>query len=348
MQAAGFFAYILAVALLSLPLTRHVLYWLRRKAILDRPNDRSSHTVPTPRGGGIAILALVLPLWFVIAALYPDMAPTLFAVGTGAAVLAYISWLDDRRDLTPLMRLAVQMGVVAAALTFCFPGERSITQGLVPLVLERVVLFFAWVWFMNLYNFMDGIDGLSGVQTCALALGCGAVAMLQLFEIDQWMPWVSVTVMAACIGFLRYNWAPAKLFMGDVGSVPLGFLMGYLLIELALQGCWPAAVILPLYYLVDATWTLLRRLARRQKIWQPHREHFYQRAVQRGWSHGAVTAAIGITDLTLVVLAVVSVNAVYFLQQIAVVAAAGVAVGVLLFWLSNAQPRRLPADRPMR
>lgn len=344
MQAFAFLAYLVVVAALSVAVTKQVLYWLRRKAILDRPNERSSHTLPTPRGGGLAILALVLPLWIVIGIVYPGVTSPLFTVATGAAVLAYVSWLDDRRDVSPLMRLAVQMGVVAATLTFAFPAE-SLTGGLLPVAVERVVLFFAWMWFLNLYNFMDGIDGLSGVETVAIAMGCAGVALLH-FEGEEWMVWIGMTLAAATVGFLRYNWNPAKLFMGDVGSVSLGFLLGFLLLRLAFMGYWTAALILPLYYLVDATWTLLHRLSRRQRVWQPHREHFYQKAVQRGWSHATVTAAIGITDATLLVLALVSVNATVFLQQVAVLGAAAVVVAVLLAWLAYAQPRPALRSRP--
>jgi UDP-N-acetylmuramyl pentapeptide phosphotransferase/UDP-N-acetylglucosamine-1-phosphate transferase len=286
-------------------LTWIVTRQLRRRAILDRPNDRSSHTVPTPRGGGWGVVPVILALWAALAALSPGgpgSGPPSAAAILGAAFLALLSWLDDLRDLAAGLRFAGQAAAVAAALAL-MPGDALVLQGIVPLPVDRLVTGMAWLWFVNLYNFMDGIDGISGVETACVCLGLVLVAAVAGGVPDGMALQASVLVGAA-LGFLVWNWHPARVFLGDVGSVPLGFLVGWLLIRAAAEGQWAAALILPLYYLADATWTLVSRLLRGERIWQAHRQHFYQRAVLGGLGHGGVSLRILACNLVLVALAV--------------------------------------------
>jgi UDP-N-acetylmuramyl pentapeptide phosphotransferase/UDP-N-acetylglucosamine-1-phosphate transferase len=186
---------------------------------------------------------------------------------------------------------------------FALPAESPVFQGMLPDWLDFVVTVFLWVWFVNLFNFMDGIDGISGIETIAIA---GGVAALGLFGDTAAMP-LTLAVTAAALGFLVWNWPPARIFLGDVGSVPLGYLLGWILLGLAAAGQWPAAVILPLYYLADATITLLRRLLRGEKVWRAHRDHFYQRPVRKGATHLAVILPVAATNLFLVGLALATV-----------------------------------------
>jgi len=143
-------------------------------------------------------------------------------------------------------------------------------------------------------------------------------------------PDLGLTLAAAALGFLVWNWPPAKIFLGDVGSVPLGFLLGWLLLKLAAGGDWAAALILPLYYLADATITLARRAIRGERVWRAHRQHYYQRAVQGGRSHARVSAGIGATNLMLVALAVLSLT-----QPWIALGLAGLVTALLLGWLSR-------------
>jgi UDP-N-acetylmuramyl pentapeptide phosphotransferase/UDP-N-acetylglucosamine-1-phosphate transferase len=281
--------------------TRLVLLWLRRKAILDAPNARSSHSAPTPRGGGIAVLAAALPAWMAVAMTVGPAAPILAAVAA-AAVLAAISWIDDRRGLVPALRLAAQALAIAIGLA-ALPADGAVFLGWLPPALDRLVAGLAWLWFVNLFNFMDGIDGLAAGEAAAVASGIALLAALAPQALPAATQLLAVALAAAALGFLRWNWAPAKLFLGDVGSVPLGYLLGWLLLLLAQAGSWAAALILPLYFLADASWTLLRRLLRGERIWEAHRQHFYQRAVQRGRSHAAVTLRVLALDLVLIALA---------------------------------------------
>ncbi|HZS81870.1 MAG TPA: glycosyltransferase family 4 protein [Stellaceae bacterium] len=274
---------------------------LRRRGMLDHPNARSSHAVPTPRGGGVAIMATVLPAWVVIVALgYTNGAPLSAAAGGGG--IALLSWWDDRGGLSPALRLVVQAAAIVAGLA-ALPGAGAVFQGWLSPTADLLASAFLWLWFVNLFNFMDGIDGIAGTEAAAIGLGLALLALIHPAAIGLGAGLLGVTIAAAALGFLCWNWHPAKLFMGDVGSVPLGYLLGWLLLALAASGFWAPALILPLYFLVDASWTLARRLLRGERIWEAHREHFYQRAVQKGRSHAAVVRRVALADVALVGLA---------------------------------------------
>jgi UDP-N-acetylmuramyl pentapeptide phosphotransferase/UDP-N-acetylglucosamine-1-phosphate transferase len=207
------------------------------------------------------------------------------------------------------------------------PHGGTVFQGLLPPALDTVAAALLWVWFVNLFNFMDGIDGIAGSEATAIGLGivvvAGGVSTLAV---------PAVVIAAAALGFLVWNWAPARIFLGDVGSVPLGYLLGFLLYGLTLRGEWQAALILPLYFLTDASLTLLRRLARGERVWQAHREHFYQRAVQRGLSHAAVVLRVVAADIVLVACACAATKGWGF----AALAVAALTVAALLIALGRA------------
>ncbi len=280
----------LAVALL----TRPVRAWLIRMDVHDAPNARSSHSALKPRGGGLALLAVVLPAWLVAGWWVNGHAP-LALVGLTAA-LGALSFVDDIRGLSAAPRLLGQLAAVVGGLIAIDP--EPLLAGWLPLWLERGVLAVAWLWFVNLYNFMDGIDGITAVETCAIAFGLGLVALLTGHGVaGTAAPWL---LAGASAGFLWWNWAPSRIFLGDIGSVALGFALGWLLVDLAARGHLAAALILPAYYLLDATATLLQRLLRGEKVWQAHKQHAYQRAVQRGLSHAAVARRIAFANLFLV------------------------------------------------
>lgn len=275
--------------------TRRVLGWLTRKRILDRPNERSSHTIAVPRGGGMAVTPAVALVWIAMAVSSGDSVFLILAVL--ALGLMGLSWLDDRHGLPPLPRFAAHVLAVAVGLALLGPDQR-VFQGLLPLWGDRLLAGLGWLWFVNLYNFMDGIDGITGAETASLGLGIALVTVIAGLGLGS-LPFAAA-LAAAGLGFLLWNWPPARIFLGDCGSVPLGFLLGALLVSLAAQGQVAAAVILPAYYLADATITLLWRALDREPIWQPHRRHFYQRAVRGGRSHADVTGAILAGNLALV------------------------------------------------
>jgi UDP-N-acetylmuramyl pentapeptide phosphotransferase/UDP-N-acetylglucosamine-1-phosphate transferase len=344
---AAILIWTLVILVAGTTLASAVMVWvvrgqLLRHEILDTPNARSSHDVPTPRGGGIGVMSILLPVWVVIAfALTSEPGLTArWVIPLAAIALASVSWIDDLRNLGTLPRLGVQViAVIAGALML--PGP--VFQGLLPHWLDTAILVLGWIWFVNLFNFMDGIDGISGVE--AIGTGSG-VALIGFLVIGTHIPlaWHGLVIAGAAAGFLVWNWHPARIFLGDIGSIPLGYLLGWLLLVLAASGYLQAAIILPLYYLADATFTLLRRLLRGEKIWHAHREHFYQQAVRNGRSHAQVSLAVGATNIALIALAMLSTTlATQALWSWFVVLAAGALVTMLLLWMKRpTSPGNLP------
>jgi UDP-N-acetylmuramyl pentapeptide phosphotransferase/UDP-N-acetylglucosamine-1-phosphate transferase len=312
-----------AIALLSAFTTAVLVGLLRRRAILDHPNARSSHERPTPRGGGLAVVPITLVAW--VAGAGFDLPAGLAVILCGAVALALISWIDDLRSLPAALRLAVHAAIVGVGIIW-LDDHGLIFQGLLPAWLDTLAAGILWLWFVNLFNFMDGIDGISGVET--ICIGAGLVALAAATAHATPPAWFGATLAAAAAGFLAWNWHPARIFLGDVGSVPVGFLLGFLLLALAARGYWAAALILPAYYLADATITLGRRAWRRERIWQAHAEHFYQQAVQSGMSHAQVSLAILAANLVLIGLALTSLSA-----PLTSLAGAALVVAILLAWM---------------
>src|SRR5215469_3116939 len=294
-------AIVLAAGFGSAILTALMRDWLRRRAILDRPGERSSHATPVPRGAGLAVVAVLAVAWLGLAAYGATPADTV-VVALLALALALLSFLDDLRGLPVAVRLAAHFAAALIALAF-FPRDALVFQGLLPLPFDRAAAALLWVWFVNLYNFMDGIDGITGVETVCIGLGVAIVS----FAGNRDLTALALVAVAVALGFLRFNWQPASVFLGDAGSVPLGYVMGWLLLVLARDGLWAPALILPLYYLADATVTLARRARRGEALWQAHRDHFYQRAL-RDNDHAAVAQLVLVGDIGLIVLALLALD----------------------------------------
>jgi UDP-N-acetylmuramyl pentapeptide phosphotransferase/UDP-N-acetylglucosamine-1-phosphate transferase len=306
-------------------LVKFTLEQLRKNAILDHPNDRSSHAIPTPRGGGWGIVLTLLAIWSVILSLFgtPGHWPLMML---GAVLLVVVSWLDDLRDVAPRWRLLAQITAVFLGL-YALPDGFSLTNGFLPFWLERGAMAVAWLWFINLYNFMDGIDGITGTETASIGVGLILISLTSAIWLNfPALPALSISLIGAAIGFLRWNWHPAKVFMGDVGSVTLGYLIAWLLFQTAGAGGFWAALILPLYYCLDASITLTKRLLCRQPIWQAHRQHAYQKAVDGGMCHDRVVIRILIGNLGLIICAIGT----GFFGVVAVIPAFMIMAG--LFW----------------
>ncbi len=286
-------------ALATWACTRLVLAWLVARDVMDRPNERSSHAAPVPRGGGLAVVAVAVAAWLVLAVLTGSWA-TVVPVTVLAALLGALSFIDDLRDLGAGLRLSLHAAAVALCVIFLLPADALLFQGLVPVWLDHLLVALSWIWFVNLTNFMDGIDGITGVETIAVAGGLAAAVLLTGADVTAPLS----AVLAGCmVGFLLLNWHPARIFLGDVGSVPLGFMIGFLLVwQACVEGRWWLALILPLYYWGDATTTLVMRGLRGEKIWRAHRSHAYQVAVQAGRSHAAVAGFIALLNAGLVLL----------------------------------------------
>ena len=308
--------------------TMFLIRVLGRGDILDHPNKRSSHTIAVPRGGGIAVVAAFAIAWTLLAVAGVG-GGEVYWILAAALVLAAVSWIDDLRGLSAAIRLPVHVAAVVIGLA-AVADRGPVFQGLLPTWLDLAAAGLLWVWFLNLFNFMDGIDGLAAGETVAIALGLVVIAAVGG---GGSAPFAAV-LAAAALGFWWWNADPARIFLGDVGSVPLGFVLGWLLLAAAADGWWAPPAILPLYFVADATLTLLRRLARRERIWQAHREHYYQQAVGNGVSHAAVVRAVMVANGGLVLLALAAALG----GAVPAVIAAAALVAMLLFYLSRVRP----------
>jgi UDP-N-acetylmuramyl pentapeptide phosphotransferase/UDP-N-acetylglucosamine-1-phosphate transferase len=315
----------LSAFLISLLGTRLTILALRKRAVLlDYPNFRSNHQTPTLCGGGIAVvMALVICLL---------VADINYGIILAVFMLAAVSLMDDLVGVPLVVRLLVQALAVAIPLSLM---HAPVFGGWLPGWLDKGLTAIMWLWFINLFNFMDGIDGISSIETICIGVGlCLIIAITGAFP-NHLFTYSLIVASAAC-GFLWWNRHPAKIFLGDVGSIPLGFLLGYLLLMAATSGYLFPALILPAYYLSDSTITLLKRAWQRKKIWQGHSEHYYQQAVRAGWSHDAVAWHILGINGGLITLAVLSVLD----RNLAVVhlALAYMAVFMLLDFLAHTRP----------
>ncbi len=297
----------IGAAMCSLGLVAAVRRAALRRGILDAPNDRSLHSAPTPRGGGVAIVAVTVFGLLLAWALGEDWAWTsMWALLVAALLVAVVSWKDDVRPLPVGVRFAAH--AVAAVLVMSGIGWWGVVElpwvGLIRLGWLGAGMSLLWiVGLTNAYNFMDGIDGIAGSQAVVAGLGWVALA----WGSGRIETWLGLLLAAASLGFLVHNWPPAKIFMGDVGSAFLGFSFAALAIigarhdpQLALAG---ALVVWP--FVFDASFTLLRRLRRGENVVQAHRSHLYQRLVLAGYSHQFVTCLYGALAVLGVMLALV-------------------------------------------
>jgi UDP-N-acetylmuramyl pentapeptide phosphotransferase/UDP-N-acetylglucosamine-1-phosphate transferase len=239
-----------------------------RRLLLDRPNARSLHERPVPRSGGVAIAAGT------VAGLAMAPQPLLAAFAL-AAVLAMLSLADDVLPLPTLLRLAAHLAAAGAFVALMF-GAGDLVQ--------LALLSLAIAWYANLYNFMDGSDGLAGGMA---VIGFGAYAWAAQQSGHAALAASGAVLAAASFAFLLFNFHPARLFMGDVGSIPLGFLAGALGLLGWRDGVWPLwfPVLVFAPFVCDASLTLLRRLARAERVWRAHKDHYYQRLVRMGFGH---------------------------------------------------------------
>jgi UDP-N-acetylmuramyl pentapeptide phosphotransferase/UDP-N-acetylglucosamine-1-phosphate transferase len=261
------------LALLALPVSAFTVWLLSRgrvaRIVLDHPNQRSLHTTPIPRTGGLGVVAGVAMGWAAAGGTLP------VALWGGAALLAVLSFADDRYGLPISVRFLAH---ITAAVWLVAAVGADWNPWLWPLAVAAIV------WMTNLYNFMDGSDGLAG----GMALfGFGFFAIAAATHGQSDLALATLTVAAAALGFLVFNLPPARVFMGDAGSISLGFLAAGFGMLGVVRDVWPVwfPVLVFLPFIVDSTVTLLRRGLRGEKVWHAHKEHYYQRLIRMGWSH---------------------------------------------------------------
>lgn len=289
-------AWCLTAFAVAATLAHHLVAWTWQRGMIDRPHRRRIHARPTPRGGGLAIIAVAAAAAVVTAWQMPVNAARIAAACLPAVAVALVGWWDDITPRPTSVRLAVQL--VAAVMTVWFLGPTTVIDvppwGRHDLGVVAGAASVLWlVGLTNVVNFLDGSDGLAGMTGAVVAgcLGCAA-AMTGEFALAA----IAAAVAAGCLGFLTCNWEPARIFMGDVGSTGCGFLLAALplaaspehvpaVMTVVAAAAWPL--------IADATLTLLGRLCRRENIFTPHRNHIYQRLVLAGWSHQTVAVVYG-------------------------------------------------------
>jgi UDP-N-acetylmuramyl pentapeptide phosphotransferase/UDP-N-acetylglucosamine-1-phosphate transferase len=306
-----------------------------RHYALAKPNSRSSHREPTPQGGGIAVIAATIAASsFGLFSFGVPIAAPLMTVFAATLVIACLGAADDIRPIAVAPRLLVQAVAVAASI-YALPENLRIVPAL-PFWLERILLFVGGVWFVNLVNFMDGIDWMTVAEVVPITAALVLFGYLGELPLDGTV--LALALGGAMIGFSYFNRPVATLFLGDVGSLPIGLLLGWLLCLLAGHGDLTAALLLPLYYLADATVTVLRRLVNGERIWQPHRSHFYQRATDRGFAVTAIVARVFAVNLGLAGFALLTVIARRRSVDLAALLCGAALVGWLLYALSRGRP----------
>ncbi|QOZ56115.1 glycosyltransferase family 4 protein [Bradyrhizobium sp. CCBAU 53338] len=284
-----------------------LITWISRPLLqryaLARPNARSSHRIPTPQGAGIAVISATLVVALAWAAWADVAIPPALVVAT--VVIALVGFADDIVSLPVLVRLVLQAACVGAVVFTASDDARIVPD--LPLALERSLILLAGIWFVNLVNFMDGLDLMTVAEVVPVT------AALLLLGLLGELPWPAVLIATALcgamLGFAPFNKPVAKVFLGDVGSLPIGLLVGWCLLALTWRGEPAAALLLPAYYLADSTITLFRRIARREQFWSAHRSHFYQRATDNGFSVRRVIGEVFALNLLLAALAILTVRA---------------------------------------
>jgi len=266
----------MVAALVSGLLTLVLLLSKAGKEIQDIPNERSLHEMPVPRIGGVGMMAGILSGWALMLKMLA------WWIVLPAVLLFAVSLIDDMKGLSVKKRLTAH---IVAALILVL-GSGMLEQYPVP----AIALLLAAVWMTNLYNFMDGSDGLAGGMAF---VGFTMYAVASLMHGDDTQAMVNFAVSAAALGFLFHNFYPAKVFMGDAGSIPLGFMAAALGLWGWQHDSWPAwfPVLVFSPFILDATVTLVKRSVRGAKVTEAHREHYYQRMVQMGWGHRNVALA---------------------------------------------------------
>lgn len=302
---------------------------LLRRYALARPNARSSHFAPTPQGAGLAVVLMPIAALLVIAAF--EVMPGVFwplQLAVALIVLALTGALDDVFPLPVALRFLIQMA--AAALTLAAVPEMIRILPFLPQWLEMIGLVIGLVWFINLTNFMDGIDGITVVEMVCISTGVILIGALSQAQHGVTVSPVAVALIGGLLGFAPFNRHVASVFLGDVGSLPIGALAGWMLISIAGEGHIAAALLLPLYYLADSTVTLYRRWRRGERLHEAHRSHFYQLAVQRGFRVPEVTNRIFVLNVALILLALLSVELDSTAVDVAVLTAGAILTAALL------------------
>ncbi len=324
--------------------------WLERYGCYAVRNAGSHHKGTITHGAGLVVVAVVIvsllgaklfnlylspELEGIVLYRFADPDSTTLSI-TFFALLFFLgicSFTDDLKPKSVVYRLSLQFFAATFVVTL-IPNE--VLLGYAPYAIDKIFALLFIVTYANFVNFLDGCDGMCGVQIVAVCLGLVAVGIVMLdigFNAEIGFP--ALVLAATMTGFLLLNWQPAKIFLGDAGSVPVGFFLAILLLLTSSHGYWEAAVILPLYGYCDAGITLLGRMIRREKFWQPHKKHFFRQAIENGREPRRVVRATAFVNVCLIGLALYAVREDGFTKDILSIAVAVALVAGLLWWMTR-------------
>jgi Fuc2NAc and GlcNAc transferase len=285
----------------SMLLTQAIRRIALTRGLLDMPNERSAHTTPTPRGGGGAIVLAATAGFVLLHTLHSLDAALLVALLGGGLAVAIVGLIDDRRPLPAALRLLVHFIAATWAIAWVggLPALEIDGRVLIPGAVSTILAALGIVWVLNLFNFMDGIDGIAASEATFVALSGAMLTTAASVSVSGGVAAAAFVLGASCVGFLRWNWPPASIFMGDVGSGFLGYVIAVLALAAARQSPIALWVWLTLggVFFIDATVTLLRRLLRGERIYEAHSSHAYQCLARRWGSHRRVTVAVAMVNV---------------------------------------------------
>lgn len=294
-------------------LTSVCVKYFPKLKLVDAPTTNRQHKLSTPTAGGV-VISLLLFIFTILYSLYFSNPKVLYFLAS-LLILTTISFIDDFYDLSVLIRLPFQF--LAAWLIILNLSPVIVPQlDFVPNYVMNILLLIGMVYFLNLYNFMDGIDGSASSE--AIHISLSFILIYILFGINNpFSFFVAFVLCFSCLGFLFHNWSPAKIILGDAGSTSIGLICGWLMIILGKEGYLAAALIIPGYYLADSTITLINRMRKGERFWEPHTQHFFQIAAKSSNSHAKVTRKIIKYNVILCALALLSI----FLPRISLIIA---------------------------
>jgi len=349
LNSIGLLSLVFAVAVI---LTAVGVELFRRNSLknnwIDHPNERSSHSQPTPRGAGLVIVLVCLAAYLIISFIVPGYFSWGYLIG--AVMVASISWVDDLYSVPFILRLLTHLGAAIAVVSDLgyFESFGLSSESAIQLPVIGALVTIVWiVWVINAYNFMDGIDGIAGIQALVAAAAWTAVSVG-----TAGMSSFSLVIAGAVLGFILHNWQPARVFMGDVGSAFVGFTFATAPLiwsherQLSLPSTFIVAALFLWPFMVDSIFTLMRRALNGERLWEAHRKHLYQRLVVNGFSHAFVSVLYGAFAVfssvaAFVVLFVGGNSARFSLASVLIVSI----LFVIVIWFKSADSKKLSADQ---
>ncbi len=300
--------FILALISSSL-LTRILIKKLSYLGVVDKPGDRRAHKKITPRGGGLSVVAVLIIGFIAFEYLSTNVFIESQKIIPIFSLIAAISFLDDLKTIRVFFRLITHL-ICAGLSIYLFLYPRLLFHGLFPMGIDFILATICLVGFLNIYNFLDGIDGITAAESIHLSITLLILCYLRFNTIINvnFIIAIATITLACSIGFLIFNWHPAMIFLGDVGSISLGFLIGLclLLISASTIELFIASGIASLYYIADGSLTIFIRLINKERIWQPHLKHFFQKAIKKGMTQKQVVHRIIICNSLLMVFSISS------------------------------------------